>query len=149
MSKLTLHILTQEKHLLTQKVDQLTAPASMGEVTILPGHIPLFTRLNDGIVSYRIDHNDTDMAILGGFMDVGPNGEVTIMADAAIRATEINIAKAELAKKNAEETMKSKKSEQEYRLAENDLRRAILELKFAHRKRNMGSPSNPAESLWS
>lgn len=132
---LTINIITQEKHLLTTKADQVTAPAAMGEVTILPGHIPLFTRLTDGIVTYQSGAKTEDLAILGGFMDVAPNDEITIMADAAIRAHDINEAKAKQAVERAKTAMKQKSSEQEYRLAENDLRKAILELKFAKRKR--------------
>lgn len=130
-----LEIITQEKHLLTAKVDQITAPAVAGEVTILPDHIPLFTKLDDGLITYRIGQETHEYAILGGFMDVAPNSKVTILADSAIRADEINLAKAEEAKTKAEEIMKTKQSDVEFKLAEASLRKALLELKVA-KKRN-------------
>ena len=130
-----LEIITQEKHVLSDEVSQLTTPAIMGDVTILPNHIPLFTRLKDGIIYYKKGDVESELAILGGFMDVAPHSKVTILADAAIRADDINIAKAEAAKKAAEETMKQKVSEVEFKLAEADLRRALLELKVAKKRK--------------
>lgn len=134
-NNLNLEIITQEKHVLSATVSKLIAPASMGEVTILPKHIPLFTRLNDGIITYYEHDVPQELAILGGFMDVGLNNQVTILADAAINVDDINIAKAEAAKKQAEETMKHKVSEVEFKVAEASLRRSLLELKVARHRR--------------
>lgn len=131
-----LEVITQEKHVLSQTVDQLTAPGIEGEVTILPDHIPLFTRLSDGIITLFKKGQKDELAILGGFMDVGPNSHVTILADAAIHADDINVAKAEAAKKRAEKTMKQKVSEVDFKVAEAELRRALLELKTAKRRKS-------------
>lgn len=135
MSKITLNIISQEKHLLTAEVDQLTAPAASGEVTILPSHIPLFTKLNDGVILIKTEGKTDEFAILGGFMDVGPDSQVTILADAAIRADDINVAKAEEARKKAEFAMKNKESEINFKEAEVSLRKALLELKVAGKRR--------------
>ena len=115
-----LEVITQEELVLSTTVDQLTVPAVMGEVTILPEHIPLFTRLNDGILVLKYKEKVEEMAILGGFMDVGPENKVTIMADAAFRASSVNVAKAEQAKKDAEKAMKQKGDEVDFRLAESE-----------------------------
>lgn len=136
MSQFKLTVITQEEHVLSEMIDQVTAPASEGEVTIMTGHVPLFTRLLDGILSIKQGDSVQELAILGGFMDVGPNNEVTIMSDAAFRTDSINEAKAEAARKQAEMTMKQKISEADFKLAEQDLRRAVLELKAARSKRN-------------
>ena len=135
MSKINLNIISQEKQILSEEVDQITAPASTGEVTILPFHIPLFTKLNDGVITIKAGTKIEEFAVLGGFMDVGPNSKVTILADAALRADDVNFAKAEEAKRIAEDAMLHKVSEVEYKIAENSLRRAILELKVANRRR--------------
>jgi F-type H+-transporting ATPase subunit epsilon len=139
VSQLQLEIISQEKHLLSKSVLQVTAPASVGEVTILPGHIPFFTRLNDGIVIIKTDSGEEDFAILGGFMDVGPDSTVTIMADAAFSADSINEAKALEAKKQAEIALEQKQSEIDFRQTEASLRKAILELKLARRHKHSGS----------
>lgn len=134
MSKLTLDIISQEGPLLSAEVDQITAPAEAGEVTILPGHIPLFTKLRDGVVIIKRNDVAEEFAVLGGFMDVGPKSKVTILSDAAVRANDINIAKAEEARKKAEQAMEHKESELNFKEAEASLRRALLELKVANRR---------------
>jgi F-type H+-transporting ATPase subunit epsilon len=133
--KIKLEIVSQEKPLFKDEVDAVTAPASEGEVTILPNHIPLFTKLSDGVVTIKRGDVEEDLAILGGFMDVGPSSRVTILADAAFRADDVNEAKALKAKEEAEKAIQQKHSEVDFRLAENSLRRAILELKVSRRKR--------------
>jgi F-type H+-transporting ATPase subunit epsilon len=138
MSKISLDIISQEKKLLTAEVDSITAPASCGDVTILPQHIPLFTKLNDGVIMIKNNGAIDEFAVLGGFMDVGPDSKVTILADAAVRADDINIAKAEEAKRVAEEVMKNKESEISFKEAEASLRKALLELKVANKRRSTG-----------
>lgn len=135
MSKIKLDIISQEKPIFSAEVSQITAPASTGEVTILPAHIPLFTKLNDGIIAIKTNDKIEEYAVLGGFMDVGPDSTVTILADAAVRTDAINLAKAEEAQRKAELAMQNKTSEVEFKIAENSLRRALLELKVANRRR--------------
>jgi len=139
-NKIKLEIITQERHVLSKKIDRISAPAVMGEVTILPKHIPLFTRLQDGIVTLFEGSNTEEFAILGGFMDVGPNNKVTVMADAAINADNINVAKAEQAITNAKKTMEQKTNEVDFKIAEASLRRSMLELKVARRQRRRQNP---------
>lgn len=131
---LTLDIITQEKQVLSETVDALVAPAVMGEVTILPSHIPLFTKLNDGVVKIKKGSVWSEFAVSGGFMDVGPSGTVTILADSATRSDDINLAATEAAIAAAQETMKNKQSEIEYKMAESSLRKALLELKVVRKR---------------
>ena len=140
MSKITLDIISQEKHLLSAEVDQIIAPAVAGEITVLPNHIPLFTKLNDGVIMIKTGSKLDEFAVLGGFMDVGPDSKVTILADAAVYADDINIAKAEEARKRAEEVMKNRESEISFKEAEASLRKALLELKVAGKRRQRTSP---------
>lgn len=134
--QIQLEIITQEKPVLSQTVDKVSAPAVMGEVTILPGHIPLFTKLNDGIVKIYQGSQYQEFAILGGFMDVAPLSKVTIMSDSAINAIDANEAKAQMAMEKARQAMQSKQSEIDFKNAEISLRKAILELKVARRQKH-------------
>ena len=139
--QLHIDIISQERRLLTETADQLSAPSVLGEVTILPGHIPLFTRLEDGIVRFKKDGKERELAIFGGFMDVGPGNRITVLADTAVLAEDVNQARAEAAKQKAQIAMKQKGSEVEFKQAEIALRRALLELKVARRRKTSTNPS--------
>lgn len=134
-AKLTLQVITQEEHLLTDIVDQVSAPTVAGEVTILPHHISLFTKLTAGEIRYLKAGHEVSYVVSGGFMEVSGGKTVTILADSAINSEKINVAKAEAAKKRAEELLKEKTGQRELLLAEADLRRALMELKVARKKR--------------
>src|SRR5690606_5562130 len=101
------------------------------------GHGPLIYRWREGS-QLRSD----EVAVSGGFLDVNPDGTITVLADYAIRADDINLAQLEEAKKKAEEAMQNRESEQEFRLAEASLRRTLNELKIAQR-RQKGSSNRP------
>ena len=136
MPKLTLTIITQEKHVLTESVDQVSVPSLDGELTILAEHAALFTRLTDGILSYTQGEKKREMAVLGGFMDVAPGNQVTVMSDAAVLSEEASEEKAMKAKAEAEKVMANKDGDvtpEIQRQAEAALRQAILELKVARR----------------
>lgn len=130
---LTLTIVTQEKELLKEEVDQVTAPTTSGQITVLPNHIPLFTQLQIGELVYRIDGKPITVVISGGFMDVAPNNTITILTDSAVEERNISVAKAEEARQRAEELMKQKGDRRSFMLAEASLRKAMLELKVAKR----------------
>ncbi len=139
MKRIALEIITQERHLLSKTVDKVVLPSVSGELTILPGHVPLFTRLSDGIVLLYDGTSVEEFGVLGGFLDVGPNSKVTIMADSALRAEDVNEARALEAKRQAEEAMKQKDDMVAFRIAEGSLRLALLELKVARRSKRRDS----------
>lgn len=135
MSKLTLDIVSQEKRLLTVETVRVTVDTVMGEITLLPGHIPLLARLKEGLLRYEDQHGREDIvAIFGGFLEVDDSGKVSVLADAAVRAGDIDLAKVERAKKEAELTLADKTREQEFALADAALKRTWLELKAARAK---------------
>lgn len=140
-TQLTLTIVTQEKELLKEKVDQITAPTTSGEVTILPNHVPLFTRLQTGVVIYKVSGNSTQVVISNGFMDVAPNNAVTILTDSATHERDISLAQAEEAKKKAEQAMEHKTERRDFLIAEASLRRALMELKIARKRPGSNSRS--------
>ncbi|MFC1653459.1 ATP synthase F1 subunit epsilon [Patescibacteria group bacterium] len=141
-AKITLQVVTQEKHLLTEIVDSVSAPTVMGEVTVLPHHISMFTRLDAGEIKYVKAGKEISYVISGGFMDVSGGKTITVMADSAIHSDKINVAKAEAAKRRAEELLQDKQSQRELLLAEADLRRAIMELKVARKRGQIKSQSH-------
>jgi F-type H+-transporting ATPase subunit epsilon len=129
-----LEIVTAERVVLADEVDQVNAPTKDGRVGILPRHEPLLTVLDLGELDIIKDGVRTPFAISGGFMEVLPN-RVTILADTAERADEIDEARAEEARRRAEEQIAQRRSDQDLALAEAELRRAIIRMKVAQLKK--------------
>ena len=134
---LKLEIVTQEKQVLATEATSVSIKTEMGEITVLPDHIPLFTKLVIGEMRYREPgSNQTHYyAISGGFMDVGVGNQVTILADHALRADDINEALVEQARQEAEEAMKNQTSQRDFMIAEASLRKALNELKIAQKRK--------------
>ena len=130
-----LEIVTAERVVLSDEVDQINAPTKDGRVGILPRHAPLLTILDTGELDIVKDGQSTPFAISGGFMEVLPT-RVTILADTAERADEIDEARAEAARRSAEDRIAQRQGDQEIALAEAELRRALIRLKVAQLKRN-------------
>lgn len=133
--KLSLHILTPESEVLKEEVDEITVPTITGEIGILPNHVALLTQVMPGELRIKNNGKTSLFAIMGGYLEV-INNQVNILGDYAIRAEDIEIAKAEEAKKRAESRMKEKVSEEDFAEIQGELRRAILQLKVAHKHRN-------------
>ncbi|MEK7513714.1 MAG: ATP synthase F1 subunit epsilon [Patescibacteria group bacterium] len=131
--KLQLEVITQERKILSESVDIVMAPAHDGQIGILPGHISLLTHLQAGELYIFSGPSMTVLAVSGGLLDIHDN-QVSVMAESAVRADEIDIAKVEAAKAKAEEALKERLSAAEFAVAEADLRKAVLELKVAKRR---------------
>jgi F-type H+-transporting ATPase subunit epsilon len=131
-----LEIVTPEKIIYTGEVDEIVINTADGEIAILPHHVNLMTKVLPGEMTLKIGNKTQYMAITGGFLEVS-NNKITLLADYAVQAEEIEINKALEAQKRAEEILKKKESgisAQDLAAAQGDLRRAILELKVAHRR---------------
>lgn len=96
-----LEIVTPDKLLVRERVEQVQVPGKTGELGILPGHAPLITTLTIGEISYRQGTNTHYLAVAWGFAEVLPQ-KVTILADTAERAEEIDVKRAQEAKARAE-----------------------------------------------
>jgi F-type H+-transporting ATPase subunit epsilon len=131
MSSLKLDIVTAERVVYSQEVDAVIAPGEEGQLGILPHHAPLMTILKAGELVVRHGSQEDTLAISGGFLEVRPD-RVIILADSAERAEEIDVARAEAARKRAEERLRDRKAAgiDELR-AETALRRAIARLSVA------------------
>lgn len=135
MPKLKIDIVTAERLVYSaEDVDVIVAPGVEGQLGILPRHTPLMTMLQPGELRIRKGNEEISLAISGGFLEVRPD-KVVVLADAAERAEEIDVARAEAAKRRAEELLKKKAPEMDLIAAEAALRRALAWLKVAERRR--------------
>jgi F-type H+-transporting ATPase subunit epsilon len=147
MSPLRCQVLTPERSVFEGTVDMVVAPGTEGQMGILPNHAPLMTALTYGeLIIHRANQEDEFIAIGGGFMEAGPD-HVTILADSAERAEEINIARAEEAQRRAQETMSQKRmSGADLASAEAKLRHSAIRIKVArHKRRREGPGSAPGQ----
>lgn len=140
MAQIRCEIVTAERTVFEDDVDMVIAPGIQGELGILPHHAPLMTALTYGELTIRREGQDDEfIAIGGGFLEVGPD-HVTILADSAERADEIDEARAEEAHQRAEELMARRKEEDvDLARVEASLRRSMVRIKVAqHRRRRRG-----------
>ena len=137
MPNIKVKIITPEGISFDAVADLLVAPAVQGSVGILPHHIPFFTKLEPGELKIKIGGQNKFFAITGGFMDVSPNSQVTILTDSCSRSEELNEKTSLEAKRQAEYllTQREKISANDFAKAEASLRKALLELKVTKRRK--------------
>ena len=139
MSKkqLKLKIITPEKTVLEEMVDQVTLPTTEGEITILPDHIALVSALTSGDIVAKIGEEYIPMAVAGGFIEI-KNNEVAVLADFAEHVSEISDDVIAKAKARAEElrTMKEKGEVVDFEHFESELERSLTRAKVADKWRN-------------
>jgi F-type H+-transporting ATPase subunit epsilon len=132
-----LEVVTAEKVVYSEEVDIVIAPGAEGELGILPHHTNLMTILQAGELRIRRNGQELSMAISGGFLEVRPD-KVIVLADAAERENEINLTRAEEAKRRAEERLSHPVSGINTAEAEAALRRSLARLKVAEKMRRKG-----------
>jgi F-type H+-transporting ATPase subunit epsilon len=103
-TKLTLEVVTPDRALIREEVDEVVVPGSEGELGVLPGHTPLLSSLKIGELWYRQGQEKHYLAIAFGFVEVLPD-RVTVLADVGERAQEIDVNRAERAKQRAEQLL--------------------------------------------
>ena len=132
-------IVSQDRPVFSGDVDILVAPGVEGEMGILPNHSPLLTTLKPGVLRIRRQGVEEVFAISGGVMEVRPD-IVTVLADSAERADEIDLARAEDARQRAEESLKAglPPNSDAYLAAESALRRSSLRIRVARKRRGSG-----------
>jgi len=135
MDTIRCEVVTVEREIFSEDVNEVLAPGVWGQLGILPQHAPLITSLSVGeLIIRREGLEDENIAIHGGFMEVREN-KVTVLADTAERAEDIDIARAEEAREKAESMLKESVSEEDFERARAALRRASLRLTVAQRRR--------------
>lgn len=133
-NQLKLQIITQENELLSEDADSVTVPGVQGEMTILPGHVPLFTKIQAGELTFRVGKDATTLVVGDGFLDVGPSNTIIVLVDSATLERDISLQQAEEAKKLAEESMKDKGDRRSFIMAEAAMRKALIEMKIAQKR---------------
>jgi len=130
---LHLEIITPEKIVYKDDVSEVTVKTDNGQISILPGHVNLLTKVLPCEMIVKKDNQEHFLAITGGFLEIN-NNNLNLLADYAIRAEDIEIAKIQEAQKKAENMIKDKASEKEFRVAEAELQKAILQLHVASKR---------------
>ena len=135
MKKIKFEITTPERTVYSNEVDQITIPTKKGEITVLPGHIPLAAALLPGELRAVKDGEEIVMAVAGGFIEVLPD-KVVILADSAEHAEEIDEAAAEEARARAQKLLTERRYDaEEFASLTATLERELARLKVARKKK--------------
>lgn len=135
MATLKLEIVTPEAKIYSEDVDMVTLPGVEGEMGIYPQHVPLMTQIAAGEVSARKNGQDHFLAVGEGFVEI--TGErVAILTDMAIKADDIDEAKAEEARKRAEARLQEKVTDEEQASVQAALAHSLAQLKVKRRQRH-------------
>jgi len=138
MATIDFKILTPEEEVYGEAIDSLTIDTQSGPITVLPNHVPLVSVLAPGEMIIKKGDEEIAMAVLGGFLEVQQGSKVIVLADSAERAEDIDLAKAEEAKKRAEELAKQKlsKDDQDYARVAAALERELAKIRVAKKHKN-------------
>jgi F-type H+-transporting ATPase subunit epsilon len=124
-----IHIVSAETEIFSGTANMVFAPAEMGEVGIAPRHTPLLTRLKPGEVRVQMEGRDEQFFyVSGGMLEIQPH-VVTVLADTALRAVDLDEAAAMKAKERAERAMVDRKSDFDYAKAQAELAEAVAQLR--------------------
>lgn len=138
---MTVHvdIVSAEEQIFSGLAEFVALPGEAGELGILPGHMPLMTRIKPGAVRVKVPNQGEDelVFVAGGILEVQP-GLVTVLADTAIRGRDLDEAKALEAKRKAEEAMANQTSQLDYAKAQAELAEAIAQLAAIQKLRKRG-----------
>lgn len=128
--KIQLDIVTPERAVLSEAVDELILPGSEGYLGVRPGHAPLLTTLKLGSIMIRKGNDRQYLAVSWGFVEVLPD-RVSILAETAERAEEIDLDRAVRAKERAEQRLKSPDPDVDFRRAQLALEKALIRIQVA------------------
>ena len=133
----TIHIdvVSAEELIFSGEAEVVVLPGEMGELGIYPRHLPLITRIKPGAVRIKTANTEEYVFVAGGILDVQPH-VVTVLADTAIRAKDLDEAKAEEAKKQAENALLNQNSKIDYARAQAEIAQAIAQLALIKRLQN-------------
>jgi F-type H+-transporting ATPase subunit epsilon len=135
---LRLEMVTPYKQVLAVDVDEVTAPGTLGEFGVLPGHTPLLTTLKIGQLTYRIGSENFHVAVNWGYVEV-ENDKVTVLVETAEPADQIDLARAKEALSRAETAIKGMSTEDaEFAQMEASLERALIRIQVAEQTNRRG-----------
>jgi F-type H+-transporting ATPase subunit epsilon len=133
-TSLALEIVTPDRSIASQQVDEVQLPGSEGYFGVLPGHTPLLASLQVGEMWYRIGQQKHYLAIAFGFAEILPD-RVTVLAHIAERAEDIDVSRAESAKQRAEQRVSRTQPDMDFERARVALLKALTRLQVASRAR--------------
>ena len=137
MNKLKLKIVTPERVLLESEIDSVSCPTALGQITILPGHIPLVSTLTAGEIIVRENGTEKYMVATGGVVEVRTGNETVVLADAAEPEEEVDEQRAMVARERARKIMAEQTlSEEEYAATAAALERSLARLRVAQKKKH-------------
>jgi F-type H+-transporting ATPase subunit epsilon len=138
---MTVHVdvVSAEEEIFSGLAEFVALPGEAGELGILPGHMPLMTRIKPGAVRLKLPNQSEEelVFVAGGILEVQP-GLVTVLADTAIRGADLDEAKALEAKKQAEEALRNQTSQIDYAKAQAELAEAIAQIAAIQKLRKRG-----------
>ena len=132
-NKIKLEIVTPNGLILSEEVDEVVCTGSEGEFGVLPGHVPFFTTLKIGMLTYKKGNEARFVFVNWGYAEVGPD-RVMVLADSAEKSEDIDVERAKSAMKRAEERLKQL-AEIDHVRASSSLERAISRIGIAERRR--------------
>ena len=138
MAGIRIDIVTAEREVFSGEADVLVAPGIEGELAVLRRHAPLLTQLQPGEVTIRSEGEEISMVLTGGFLEV-LGDRIVILADAAERAEEIDLERAEAAMKQAQDRIAHRESDQDLERALHQLARSRARIRTARRRRSRGT----------
>ena len=133
MAKLKVEVVTQEEQLVSVEADEVTLPATNGEISVLPGHEPLMSTMKAGEVILHNQGKVERIIVSPGFIQVAQNS-VIVLADSAVRENELDEAKARQAKADAEAAMQELQSDSEIAMTLGTIERTLIELRALERR---------------
>lgn len=133
MASLNVDVVSAEESIFTGEAKFVALPGEAGELGILPGHTPLISRVRPGTVKIvSPDGTESNIFVAGGILEVQP-GTVTVLSDTAIRAEDLDEAKALEARKNAEQALQNAKTQDDIAVVEAELEMLAAQAAAARR----------------
>ena len=133
-TKLTLEVVTPERLLVSEQVDEVQLPGAEGYFGVLPGHTPLLATLQVGELWYRVGQDKRYLAVAFGFAEVLPD-RVTVLAQLAERPEDIDVPRADAARKRAEERIAKPQPDIDFERARIAMTKSLIRLQVAARAR--------------
>jgi F-type H+-transporting ATPase subunit epsilon len=128
-----LDVVSAEESIFSGIVQEILAPGTMGDLGIMPRHSQLITTLKPGELRYKTDDGEVSLFVAGGIMEVQPS-IVTVLADTAVRAEDLDVQAAEDAKKRAEDALEGKDpDDMDYESIKAELDAAKAQIEMIHR----------------
>jgi F-type H+-transporting ATPase subunit epsilon len=138
MSTIKVDVVSAEQSLFSGEAKFVALPGESGELGVLPGHTPFITRVRPGTVKIVMpDDSEETIFVAGGLLEIQPN-HVTVLSDTAIRAADLDEAKAEQARRQAEETLRNAKDSVDIAVVQAELEMLAAQVLAARRLRSVG-----------